>query len=196
MATRTVYGTVRKPDGDPYMGYVINFRLENMLVLETTFYPPSDKKAATDANGYFSIGLTVPSDGTTVYRVTMGNQMRSYPVNIGPGGEIDLVSLLALENVIIPQSGLTESNVFGKTPSAVLDYIWDWSEWLQTSETLDTVTVTVPAGITEDYEANTNSLVVIWLSGGTDGSDYELLCHVVTNQAREENSTMTIKVRA
>lgn len=73
--------------------------------------------------------------------------------------------------------------------------------------TISTVAWTVPSGITEvshnqdatsihgvSYAANT--ICTIWLSGGTDGSDYELNCRIVTSDNRTLDKTITISVRA
>jgi hypothetical protein len=69
-------------------------------------------------------------------------------------------------------------------------------------------TVTVASGITKDsdnksavtiqgvaYSANT--VVTVWLSGGTNNTDYDVACKIVTNEspARTLERTMRIPVR-
>ena len=76
-------------------------------------------------------------------------------------------------------------------------------------ETLATVTWTVPTGITKDsdnksavtihgvsYSANT--VCTIWLSGGTDQRDYDLVCRITTSGSpvRTLDRTIRIPVRA
>ena len=62
-----------------------------------------------------------------------------------------------------------------KDPSAVLDYAFDWSNWLGASETISSATVTVDAGLTKDSQSNTTTKVTVWLSGGTLATIYKTL---------------------
>jgi len=43
---------------------------------------------------------------------------------------------------------------FLKDPDAVLDYGFDWSDWLADGETISTSTWTVETGITKDSDSN------------------------------------------
>lgn len=72
--------------------------------------------------------------------------------------------------------------------------------------TISSYTVTVPAGITKDSDNKSavtirgtayaiNTVVTVWLSGGTDGTDYDVLCRIVTSDARTLDQTMRIPVR-
>jgi len=72
--------------------------------------------------------------------------------------------------------------------------------------TISTVTWTVPTGITKDSSNQAavtikgivyaiNTVCTIWLSGGTDGANYDLLCHITTSDARTLEQTITIPVR-
>lgn len=83
---------------------------------------------------------------------------------------------------------------FTKDPDAVLDYSIDWSNWLG-ADTISTSTWSVPAGITKDSDTKTTTKATIWLSGGTDSSDYELTNRIVTISGRKDDRTITIKVR-
>ena len=73
--------------------------------------------------------------------------------------------------------------------------------------TISTATVTVASGLTKDsqhtnaitikgvtYAANTTATV--WLSGGTLGSDYTILCRVVLSDGRTLEKTAVQRVRA
>jgi len=77
-----------------------------------------------------------------------------------------------------------------KDPDAVLDYKFDWkaktnlsgnTDWLESSETISSFTITAASGLTIDSSAlsDTNTSVTAWLSGGTDGTTYELACKIV-----------------
>jgi len=85
-------------------------------------------------------------------------------------------------------------NVFTKDPQDVLDYVLDWSDWLDTSETISTSTWTVPSGITKDSDSKSSSETVIWLSGGTVYENYRLVNHIVTSLNREKDQTIIIYI--
>ena len=82
-----------------------------------------------------------------------------------------------------------------KDPDAVLDYGFDWSAWLAAGETIATSTWTVPVGLTNESESNTDTLSVVWLSGGTDRQTYQVVNHIVTSQGREDDRTLKIKIK-
>ena len=97
-------------------------------------------------------------------------------------------------------------SIFLKDPDATLDYKFDWkaetngngdTDWLDSDETISDKTVTVDDGITrESYAlADTDTSVVVWLSGGTAGVDYEVACKIVTSASRTDERTMKIQVR-
>jgi hypothetical protein len=83
---------------------------------------------------------------------------------------------------------------FLKDPNAVLDYVFDWSSWLQTSETISTATFTVESGITKNSESNTTTNATVWLSGGTVGERYTITCRVTTNQGRTDDRSAIVRV--
>jgi hypothetical protein len=94
-----------------------------------------------------------------------------------------------------------------KDPDAVLDYKFDWapltngvsgaaSDWLQSGETISDHTITATTGITVDSSSITdsNTSVTVWLSGGTAGTDYSIVCHITTSAEREDDRTIFIRV--
>jgi len=81
---------------------------------------------------------------------------------------------------------------FIKDPNAVLDYSIDWSSWLATGETITVSTWTVSIGITVDSNNFSGTDTVVWLSGGTAGSDYEGTNHITTSVGREDDRTITL----
>lgn len=85
------------------------------------------------------------------------------------------------------------SNKFLKDPNAVLDYQVDWTDWLG-SDTITTSTWTVPAGIINDSDSKTTTTTTIWLSGGTAGTSYSLVNHIVTTAGREDDRTIIIQL--
>lgn len=87
------------------------------------------------------------------------------------------------------------SNVFTKDPDAVLDYKFDWSDWLTGGETISTATITEGSGITVDSDSitDTSTSVTVWLSGGTAGTMYNVACLITTSASRTDERTIKIR---
>ena len=81
-----------------------------------------------------------------------------------------------------------------KDPSAVLDYVFDWTEWLATVETITDHTITADTGITVDSSTESDGKVTVWLSGGTAGINYKVACLITTSAGRTDERTIWIKV--
>jgi hypothetical protein len=81
-----------------------------------------------------------------------------------------------------------------KDPSAVLDYVFDWTEWLATGETITDHTITADTGITVDSSTESDGKVIVWLSGGTAGINYKVACLITTSAGRTDERTIWIKV--
>ena len=89
-----------------------------------------------------------------------------------------------------------------KDPQEIITYAVLWSSWLSppgdppTGDTISGAPVwTVPGGITKVGESNTTTKASIVLSGGTAGTDYDLLCHITTAQGAQGERTVTVQVR-
>ncbi len=82
-----------------------------------------------------------------------------------------------------------------KDPDAIKDYTVNWVAWLGT-DTIATVAWTVPAGITKTAESHTTTATTIWLSGGTVGQVYTVLCRITSAGGRTEDQTFSIKVQS
>jgi hypothetical protein len=82
-----------------------------------------------------------------------------------------------------------------KDPQAVLDWVFDWSEWLAIGETITARTVTVETGLVKDSDSATTDTVTVWLSGGTAGVSYQVACRITTSSARTDERTITIRVQ-
>lgn len=84
---------------------------------------------------------------------------------------------------------------FTKDPSSVLDFVFDWSAWLESTETITSHTITVSTGITKDSSTESGGKITVWLSGGTDGNDYEIACKIITSSTRTDERTIAILCR-
>lgn len=83
---------------------------------------------------------------------------------------------------------------FLKDPDAVLDYGFDWSDWLADEEIISESTWTVEDGITKDSDSKTNTVTTIWLSGGSAGVEYIMTNHIVTSDGREDDRSFRVKI--
>jgi len=81
-----------------------------------------------------------------------------------------------------------------KDPSAVLDYVFDWTGWLATVETIADHTITADTGITVGSSAESGGKVTVWLSGGTAGINYKVACKITTSAGRTDERTLWIRV--
>ena len=72
---------------------------------------------------------------------------------------------------------------YKKDPGEELDYIIDWSDWLETGEEIFSSSFSVDTGIAKDSEDNTATTSTVWLSGGTTDTSYRVECTIVTNNS-------------
>lgn len=85
---------------------------------------------------------------------------------------------------------------YEKNAVAVLDWKFDWDDWLAVGETISTKTVTVTTGITLASSAITDAgrSVTAWLSGGTLGLTYQVDCQIVTSAGRTEKRSILVVI--
>lgn len=81
-----------------------------------------------------------------------------------------------------------------KDPQALLDYSVDWALWLA-GDTIATSSWTVPDGLTNANESNTNTVATVWLSGGTDKMTYTIVNHITTAGGRADDRSIIVRVR-
>lgn len=78
-----------------------------------------------------------------------------------------------------------------KHPGAVLDYQFDWAaksnntgltDWLRDDEVILSHEIVAATGITVDSSTviNGGTTVLVWLSGGSNGAEYEITCKIET----------------
>lgn len=86
-----------------------------------------------------------------------------------------------------------------KDPNAVLDYVFDWSTWLDAlPDTIASRDVVVEDGACTVVQSVINGkTVVVWLSGGTVNSTCRVRCRITTNStpARVDDRTIYVKIR-
>lgn len=75
-----------------------------------------------------------------------------------------------------------------KDPQETRAFTFDWTDHLDDpADTIATVTITVPAGITKvsDGIVTGNKKATVTLSGGTVGEDYTITCTITTTTTGE-----------
>jgi hypothetical protein len=77
-------------------------------------------------------------------------------------------------------------------PNATLDYVMDWSEWLEVGETISTYTVVALNG-TIDSHTELNGAVTYWLTAAQHPA--RVTCHIETSQGRVDDRTDIFTVR-
>ena len=78
----------------------------------------------------------------------------------------------------------------------VLDYTFDFSEFLTGSEVIASHTVTIDTGLTKSNDSHNDTSVVFWISGGTAGEKYACEVQITTDSspARVYNLTLAFDV--
>ena len=83
-----------------------------------------------------------------------------------------------------------------KDPSEDLDYTWDFTSLLASSETISSHSFpSVPSGITMHDDAAGTTAVTAWVSGGTADTTYDVPCRIVTNSSPPRTFERTIRFR-
>lgn len=83
-----------------------------------------------------------------------------------------------------------------KGPSDILVYTIDWSDWLNSGDSIATSTWSLTSGVTKVTDTSTASTTVIKVSGGTNGTSYTLTNTVTTTVSGETRiETFVLKVK-
>ena len=85
-----------------------------------------------------------------------------------------------------------------KDPNDILDYTWDWTDWLDLiTDTIDSFTLVLPTGVTSpssNVDA-TDKMVIAFLAGGTVGQTHMVTCRIVTVGGRTADRSIYLKMR-
>ena len=85
---------------------------------------------------------------------------------------------------------------FNKQPVEVKDYDIDYSEWLTEGDNVHSATVVVsPIGLSVDSVFINDPRVKVWLSGGTDGTQYKLTVTMTTADGRVKQDEFKLKCK-
>lgn len=86
---------------------------------------------------------------------------------------------------------------FFKSPTDILDYVWDWSSWLPVGDSISTATFTAATGLTKEVSpaaSHTGTTATVWLGGGTAADEYEVTCEILTAGGRDSTWATTVVI--
>ena len=85
---------------------------------------------------------------------------------------------------------------FRKQPADVQDYDIDFSPWLVGfGDTGTTLNVVAEPGITLDSSSFAAGVAKVWLSGGTDGTNYKITARLTTINGRVKEVEIRVRVK-
>lgn len=90
---------------------------------------------------------------------------------------------------------------FTKDPDALLDYKFNWQDWLNTGDTIIEATAFPGGSYTNpgDIRVAANSVSasvshVVWLSAGNVGEEYIITSRITTAQGRRNDQSLTVSI--
>ena len=103
---------------------------------------------------------------------------------------------MSTETYVVTGTGADAKYTIVKDPNAILDYTFDWSEWLDAiTDTIASQSIVAETGITNDSSSISGKTVIAWISGGTAGNTYRVTCRIVTAGGRTDDRSIFIKVK-
>ena len=87
---------------------------------------------------------------------------------------------------------------FTQQPHEVLDYDFDYSEWIPSGDTIIAAVATADVGLTLGstiINPVNHQVVKQWISGGTDGTTYKVQLTATTTGGRVKEIEFKIKVK-
>jgi hypothetical protein len=105
---------------------------------------------------------------------------------------------VAEETFVVDSSG--KATIL-KDPDAILDYTFDWTQWLAaasvTPDTIATAVGAVSGAVTAAINSTSHDAqkVTLWVSGGAAGEKIVLRCRITTAAGRTDDRTVYLKVK-
>jgi hypothetical protein len=81
------------------------------------------------------------------------------------------------------------------SPSAVLDYGFDWSHWLNAGETIVNSVWVVDIGLTANNPQNVAGVTSTFISGGVIGNVYKVSNTITTSASRVDTRTFSLSCK-
>jgi len=100
--------------------------------------------------------------------------------------------------VVRESSTASTTNSYAFTPDAVLDFQWDWSQWLG-ADVISSYTLTVPTGVTKNSDSVTSTAVTAWVRltdppNAVVNTTYSVKCKITTIGGRTDTRTIKLMV--
>lgn len=92
-------------------------------------------------------------------------------------------------NIKIRPDGLYE---IVHAPGAILDYAFNWAEWLQQGETIPTSVWSITPSLTLNNEQNQSGVTSVFVNGGVVNKIYYLTNTITTSVGRTDSRTIVL----
>lgn len=92
-------------------------------------------------------------------------------------------------NIKIRPDGLYE---IVHAPGAILDYAFNWAEWLQQGETILTSAWSIAPSLTLNNEQNQSGITSVFVNGGVVNKIYYLTNTITTSVGRTDSRTIVL----
>ena len=84
--------------------------------------------------------------------------------------------------------------IVAKDPDGVIDWRWEWEDWLSAGDSISSHTATPAVGITVDSSTINGTGIDVVLSGGTAGTSYDVTVQITTAAGLVDDRTVTLEV--
>jgi hypothetical protein len=81
---------------------------------------------------------------------------------------------------------------FEHAPLAKLDYGFDWTLWLENTETISASSWEVPVDLIKSNEQNLAGVTSVFVEGGIVSKRYEIINSITTSVGRKDSRTITL----
>lgn len=83
-----------------------------------------------------------------------------------------------------------------KDPDAILDYSWDWTDWLaDVADTISSKTIIAQSPLVVVSSSVVSGIVTAFISGGVVGTTYSVTARINTVGGRIDDRTIYLKVK-
>lgn len=83
-----------------------------------------------------------------------------------------------------------------KDPSALLDFVFDWSEWAISPDDIKLSDINItPSGLVVNQKIVEDNKVRVWLSGGNISTYYKIVCRIETKFGRIDERTEMLLIK-
>ena len=93
--------------------------------------------------------------------------------------------------------GSFEGNIIAASPESTLDYVLNWTQWLQGGETITNVSIDTPAIYSS---VNTGSTVTVWfnaaINNAVEGKQFAFNVIITTTAGRIDARQFNIYIKA